>query len=93
MVVILFGNSMENNNEKQLEILKDDCNIYEKQGGGIEAEISAQIAETIPDYLLSPIIRIAAPNTPVSFSPVIEKFYIPQPERIKEEVKKRMEEY
>ena len=63
------------------------------RGGGIEAEISAQIAETIPDYLLSPIIRIAAPNTPVSFSPVIEKFYIPQPERIKEEVKKRMEEY
>jgi pyruvate dehydrogenase E1 component beta subunit len=44
--------------------------------GGIGAEISAQISESAPDYLLSPITRVAAPNTPAPFSPVMEKFYI-----------------
>ena len=53
----------------------------------------AQVASIIPDYLISPIIRIAAPNTPAPFSPIMEKFYIPQPERITEEVKKTFEEY
>jgi len=61
--------------------------------GGIGAEISAQISEIIPDYLISPIIRIAAPNTPAPFSPVMEKFYIPQPDRIQKEVKKNLDEY
>lgn len=61
--------------------------------GGIGAEISAQISEIIPDYLISPITRIAAPNTPAPFSPVMEKFYIPQPERIVEVVKKILDEY
>ncbi|MBN2073457.1 MAG: alpha-ketoacid dehydrogenase subunit beta [Actinobacteria bacterium] len=61
--------------------------------GGIGAEVSAQIAETIPDHLISPIVRIAAPNTPAPFSPVMEKFYIPQPERISKEVRKIIEEY
>ncbi len=61
--------------------------------GGIGAEISAQISEIIPDYLISPVIRIAAPNTPAPFSPIMEKFYIPQPERIVEIVKKNLDEY
>ncbi|MCL4378437.1 MAG: alpha-ketoacid dehydrogenase subunit beta [Actinobacteria bacterium] len=56
--------------------------------GGIGAEIGMQIAENIPDYLLSPITRIAAPNTPAPFAPAMEKFYIPQPERIAEVVRK-----
>jgi pyruvate/2-oxoglutarate/acetoin dehydrogenase E1 component len=56
--------------------------------GGIGAEIGAQIAEKIPDYLIAPLTRIAAPNTPAPFSPVMEKFYIPQPERIAAEVRK-----
>ncbi len=55
--------------------------------GGIGAEIGVQIAENIPDYLLSPVTRIAAPNTPAPFSPVMEKFYIPQPEKIAKVVK------
>ncbi|MHB1375816.1 MAG: alpha-ketoacid dehydrogenase subunit beta [Candidatus Humimicrobiaceae bacterium] len=50
--------------------------------GGIGAEIGIQVAENISDYLLSPVTRVAAPNTPAPFSPVMEKFYIPQPERI-----------
>jgi acetoin:2,6-dichlorophenolindophenol oxidoreductase subunit beta len=55
--------------------------------GGVGAEIGVQIAEKIPDYLIAPITRIAAPNTPAPFSPVMEKFYIPQPERIAQEVR------
>jgi pyruvate/2-oxoglutarate/acetoin dehydrogenase E1 component len=61
--------------------------------GGIGAEIGAQIAEHIPDYLLAPITRIAAPNTPAPFSPVMEKLYVPQPERIANTVRKLIEEY
>jgi pyruvate dehydrogenase E1 component beta subunit len=55
--------------------------------GGIGAEIGIQVAENIPDYLLSPVTRVAAPNTPAPFSPVMEKFYIPQPERIAQAVR------
>jgi pyruvate dehydrogenase E1 component beta subunit len=61
--------------------------------GGIGGEIATQIAETIPDYLLAPVRRIAAPNTPAPFSPPMEKFYIPQPERIVAEVKQMLEEW
>lgn len=61
--------------------------------GGIGGEIGMQIAETIPDYLLAPIRRIAAPNTPAPFSPPMEKFYIPQPERIVSEVKELLEKW
>lgn len=60
--------------------------------GGIGAEIGMQICENIPDYLLAPITRIAAPNTPAPFSPVMEKFYVPQPERIADTIRKLMEE-
>lgn len=61
--------------------------------GGIGGEIATQIAETIPDYLLAPVKRIAAPNTPAPFSPPMEKFYIPQPERIAAEVKSMIREW
>jgi len=55
--------------------------------GGIGAEIAAQVSEKVPDYLIAPVTRIAAPNTPAPFSPVMEKFYVPQPERIAETVR------
>ncbi|MCL5070195.1 MAG: hypothetical protein M1308_04775 [Actinobacteria bacterium] len=55
--------------------------------GGIGAEIAAQVSEKVIDYLLAPVIRIAAPNTPAPFAPVLEKFYIPQPERITETIR------
>jgi len=61
--------------------------------GGLGAEIGMQIAENIPDYLVAPVTRIAAPNTPVPFSPVMEKFYIPQPERIVDRIHKLLEEF
>jgi len=55
---------------------------------GIGAEIGVQISERIVDYLIAPVTRIAAPNTPAPFSPVLEKIYIPQVERIVSTVKK-----
>jgi pyruvate dehydrogenase E1 component beta subunit len=61
--------------------------------GGVGAEIGMQIAERIPDYLLAPVTRVAAPNTPAPFSPPMEKFYIPQPERIAATVRRLLEEY
>lgn len=61
--------------------------------GGVGAEIGMQIAERIPDYLIAPVTRIAAPNTPAPFSPVMENFYIPQPKRIADTIKKLISEY
>jgi pyruvate dehydrogenase E1 component beta subunit len=60
---------------------------------GVGAEIAAQIAEAIPDCLLAPIRRVAAPNTPVPFSPVMESYYVPQPDRIAEEILSLVQEY
>jgi pyruvate dehydrogenase E1 component beta subunit len=44
------------------------------------AEISAMIAEEAFDFLDAPIRRVCAPNTPIPFSPVLEKFWMPDEE-------------
>jgi len=49
---------------------------------GPGAEIAAMIAEEAFDYLDAPIKRVAAPFTPVPFSPVLEQAYIPSKEKI-----------
>src|SRR5437016_10089478 len=46
--------------------------------GGFGAEIAASIAEEAFEDLDAPVKRIAAPDTPVPFSPVLEKAVIPQ---------------
>jgi pyruvate dehydrogenase E1 component beta subunit len=56
--------------------------------GGIGAEIAATAAEEFMEFLVAPIKRIAAPNTPVPFSPPMENFYIPELTRIVEEIRK-----
>jgi 2-oxoisovalerate dehydrogenase E1 component beta subunit len=50
--------------------------------GGFGAEIAATIAEEAFEDLDAPVKRIAAPDTPVPFSPVLEKAYIPQVEDV-----------
>ncbi len=50
--------------------------------GGIGAEIAAQIQEQAFDYLDAPIGRVAAPFSPIPFSPALEKLYVPDAERI-----------
>jgi len=49
---------------------------------GLGAEIAAQIQEEAFDYLDAPVARIAAPFSPVPFSPVLEQQYIPDAARI-----------
>jgi pyruvate/2-oxoglutarate/acetoin dehydrogenase E1 component len=46
--------------------------------GGFGAEIAATIAEEAFEDLDAPVKRLAAPDCPVPFSPVLEKAYIPQ---------------
>jgi pyruvate/2-oxoglutarate/acetoin dehydrogenase E1 component len=46
--------------------------------GGFGAEIAATIAEEAFEELDAPVKRIAAPDTPVPFSPQLEKAFIPQ---------------
>lgn len=54
---------------------------------GPGAEIAAMVAEEAFDYLDAPIKRVAAPFTPVPFSPVLESVYIPSKENIISAVK------
>jgi len=46
--------------------------------GGFGAEIAATISEDAFEHLDAPVRRIAAPDTPVPFSPPLEKAFIPQ---------------
>ena len=46
--------------------------------GGFGAEIAATIAEEAFEQLDAPVKRITAPDTPVPFSPPLEKAFIPQ---------------
>ena len=46
--------------------------------GGFGAEIAATIAEEAFESLDAPVMRLAAPDTPVPFSPPLEKAFIPQ---------------
>jgi 2-oxoisovalerate dehydrogenase E1 component beta subunit len=50
--------------------------------GGFGAEIVATIAEEAFEHLDAPVKRIAAPDTPVPFSPPLEKAFIPQVEDV-----------
>jgi pyruvate dehydrogenase E1 component beta subunit len=55
--------------------------------GGFAGEIAAIIAEEGFDYLDAPIKRVCAPDTPVPFSPVLERAYIPSAEKVISAVK------
>jgi len=44
------------------------------------AEISAMVAEEAFDFLDAPIKRVCAPDTPIPFSPALEKFWMPDEE-------------
>jgi 2-oxoisovalerate dehydrogenase E1 component beta subunit len=50
--------------------------------GGFGAEIAATIAEEAFEDLDAPVMRLAAPDTPVPFSPALEKAFIPQVEDV-----------
>jgi pyruvate dehydrogenase E1 component beta subunit len=50
--------------------------------GSAASEIAATVCEEAFDYLDAPIKRVNAPNTPVPFSPPLEKFYLPDENKI-----------
>jgi len=50
--------------------------------GGIGGEIAARLAEEAFRFLDAPVIRVAAPHTPVPFSPVLEDTYLPNADKI-----------
>ncbi|MFA6714377.1 MAG: alpha-ketoacid dehydrogenase subunit beta [Victivallales bacterium] len=68
-------------------IFVEECSKH----AGVYAEIAATLAEEMMELLSAPIKRIAAPNTPAPFAPVMEKFYIPQIDDIVSGVKELVE--
>jgi pyruvate/2-oxoglutarate/acetoin dehydrogenase E1 component len=50
--------------------------------GGLGAEVAAQIQEHAFDHLDAPVGRVAAPFSPVPFSPALEQHYLPDADRI-----------
>lgn len=56
--------------------------------GGVTAEMSALIMDRAFDYLDSPVVRVAADNTPIPFGPAADNRVIPQLEDIKNSVYK-----
>jgi pyruvate dehydrogenase E1 component beta subunit len=56
--------------------------------GGIGAEIATRVQREAFYYLDSPILRIAAPNAPVPFTPTLEREFVPGRERIVEAIGK-----
>jgi 2-oxoisovalerate dehydrogenase E1 component beta subunit len=49
---------------------------------GVGAEVAAILAEEAFDLLDGPIVRVTAPDTPVPFSPPLEKAYLPNADKI-----------
>jgi pyruvate/2-oxoglutarate/acetoin dehydrogenase E1 component len=61
----------------RLVIVSEGCKT-----AGVTAEIAAVIAEEALDYLDAPIKRVAEPDTPIPFSPSLERYVIPNEKRI-----------
>ncbi len=66
----------------RLVVVSEDCKT-----AGVSAEIAAVVAEEALDYLDAPIKRVAEPDTPIPFSPSMEKFVIPDEKKIIQAVK------
>jgi 2-oxoisovalerate dehydrogenase E1 component beta subunit len=50
--------------------------------GGAGGEIAARIAEKAFEFLDAPVMRVAAKDTPVPYSPPLEQFFLPQTEGV-----------
>ncbi len=50
--------------------------------GGIAGEITAILNEEVFEYLDAPVLRVTAPDTPVPYSPPLEKFFLPDKDKI-----------
>jgi len=59
-------------------VIVDEC----PRTGGWAGEVAAEIQEQAFGYLDAPIRRVTAPDTPVPFSPVMERYYVPDEDDI-----------
>jgi acetoin:2,6-dichlorophenolindophenol oxidoreductase subunit beta len=67
------------------------CIVHEAHAPcGIGAEIIARVSEQAHGVLQAAPIRITPPFTPTPFAPVLEKAYLPSPERVVTEIKALM---
>jgi pyruvate/2-oxoglutarate/acetoin dehydrogenase E1 component len=55
--------------------------------GGIGGEISARITEKAFEWLDGPVIRLAAPDTPVPYSPPLEDAFLPNVDKLLEKAR------
>lgn len=55
--------------------------------GGVGAELAAGIMERFGDSLQAPVVRVASPDVPVPFSPILENTYRPDATRIMQAVR------
>jgi len=55
--------------------------------GGFGGEIAARITEKAFEYLDGPVLRIAAPDTPVPFSQTLEDAYLPSVDKVVEKLR------
>lgn len=66
----------------RLIIVSEDCKT-----AGVSAEIAAVVAEEAVDYLDAPIKRVTEPDTPIPFSPTLERYVIPDEKAIIKEIR------
>jgi pyruvate/2-oxoglutarate/acetoin dehydrogenase E1 component len=50
--------------------------------GGPGGEVAALISERAFEYLDSPVVRMAPPDTPVPYSPPLEEYFLPNAEKV-----------
>ncbi len=55
--------------------------------GGIGGEISARITEKAFEWLDGPVVRLAAPDTPVPYSPTLEEAFLPNAMKLVEKAR------
>jgi pyruvate/2-oxoglutarate/acetoin dehydrogenase E1 component len=55
--------------------------------GGLGGEISARITEKAFEHLDGPVLRIAAPDTPVPYSPPLEEAFLPNADKLLEKAR------
>jgi 2-oxoisovalerate dehydrogenase E1 component beta subunit len=55
--------------------------------GGVGGEIAARIAERAFEYLDGPVVRIAAPDVPVPYSPPLEDAFLPDAAKVIEKAR------
>jgi pyruvate dehydrogenase E1 component beta subunit len=56
--------------------------------GGVGAELAAQIGEELFDELDGPVLRVAARDVPMPFSPPLERYVLPGPDQVVAAIRK-----